>query len=93
MAETTTDHDTIRAWAEKRKGVPASVEGTAGKDDDAGILRIEFPGVGRDEDLTEISWDQFFEKFEEKKLAFLYEDKSSDGQTSRFCKFIERDQS
>jgi hypothetical protein len=60
------------------------------KGDDPGILRIEF----RDEkdSLEEIEWDDFFEKFDEKKLAFLYQDKTGDGKESRFFKFVKRDQ-
>jgi len=59
-AQTTTDHDTIREWAEARDGNPARVE-------------------------------EFFKIFDENKLAFLYQDKTADGETSRFCKFVERD--
>ena len=59
-------------------------------DGDPGILRIEFPGYGDDESLAEISWDDFFSKFEEKNLAFLYQDKLKDGQPSRFFKFVSR---
>jgi hypothetical protein len=29
-------------------------------------------------------------KFEEKKLAFLYQKQTKEGQQSRFCKFISR---
>ena len=31
-------------------------------DDDPGLLRIEFPDRGDDEDLERIQWDEFFEK-------------------------------
>ncbi|MDQ3890665.1 MAG: hypothetical protein M3312_08990, partial [Actinomycetota bacterium] len=63
-SKTTTDHDEIRRWVEERGGRPASVKGT-GDGDDAGILRIDFPGVGDETSLEEIGWDEFFEKFEE----------------------------
>ncbi len=90
MAKTTTDHDEIRTWVEERGGRPASVKGTAGDDDDAGILRIDFPGVGDEGSLEEISWDEFFEKFEENDLAFLYQEQTSGGDESRFFKFVRR---
>ena len=41
--------------------------------------------------LDEISWDEFFEKFEQEKLAFLHQDKTADGQISRFHKFVQRE--
>jgi hypothetical protein len=89
---TTTDHDTIRRWVEERGGRPAAVKGT-GNGDDAGILRIDFPGRGDDDSLEEISWDEFFEKFEDSNLAFLYQDTTKDGAESRFSKLVRRDRS
>jgi hypothetical protein len=89
-SHTTTDHDTIRQWIEARNGVPATVTGTAGGGEDAGILRVDFPDYGSGDKLRRIDWDEFFEKFEQAKLAFLYEDETKDGQTSRFSKFISR---
>ena len=90
--KTTTDHDEIRQWAEERDGVPATVKGTAkggkSKSEEAGILRIDFEP--RDEALDEIPWEEFFEKFDKEKLAFLYQDETADGSTSRFHKFINR---
>lgn len=88
-SNTTTDHDVIRKWVEERGGKPADVESTGGKDD-PGILRIEFPSHGDDSKLEEISWEDFFKKFEEANLAFLYQDKTKDGETSRFFKFVRR---
>ena len=89
-SRSTTDHKTIRAWVEERGGKPAAVKGTGGKED-TGILRIDFPGVGDEASLEEISWDDFFEKFEEKKLAFLYQEEMKSGSESRFFKFVSRD--
>jgi hypothetical protein len=86
---TTTDHDVIRAWAEARGGRPASVERTAG-DGDAGLLRLEFPDRGDDDELAEVDWKAFFETFEDRSLAFVYQEKTSDGSTSRFSRFINR---
>lgn len=89
-SRTTTDHDEIRRWAEARDGRPAAVKGTERGDEEAGILRIRFPGVGDDENLEDIDWDAFFEKFEESRLAFLYQDQTKEGETSRFFKFVRR---
>lgn len=78
----------IRRWAEARGGKPASVKRT-GKANDAGLLRIMFEGYGDDSDLEEISWNDFLNKFDEKKLALVVEDEKG-GELSRFNKLINR---
>jgi hypothetical protein len=84
-AKTTTDHDAIRKWVEERDGQPARVDASGGP----GILRIDF--AERDEDLEPISWEEFFKIFDESDLAFLHQDKTEDGKTSRFNKFVDRE--
>jgi hypothetical protein len=86
----TTDHEKIRRWAEARNGRPARVQGT-GEGDDAGLLRIDFPeDQDEDEGLEEITWEEFFEKFDEKRLAFLYQERTASGERSRFNKLVSR---
>lgn len=85
QSTTTRDHDTIRRWAEARDGHPAKVD-TGGE---GGILRIDFGEP--EESLTPIDWDEFFEIFDENDLAFLYQDKTSEGGESRFNKFVRGD--
>jgi hypothetical protein len=84
-AVTTTNHDKIRKWVEKRDGRPAAVR-TKGE---GGILRIDFGD--KDEALDPIEWDEFFRIFDENKLAFLHQDKADGGKTSRFNKFVARE--
>ncbi len=86
--KTTRDHAIIREWAQKRGGRPTSVEGTERGKEAAGILRFDF-GV-KDEKLHPVDWDAFFNKFEARKLAFLYQDKTVGGRMSRFHKFVHR---
>lgn len=88
-ANATTDHDVIRQWTESRGGHPARVRATGDEEGkgDVGIIRIDFPGYSGEGSLEEISWDEFFEKFEEKQLAFLYQE---DGE-SRFNKLVSRE--
>ena len=88
-AKVTTDHEVIRKWAEDRGGKPAAVKGT-GKGDDPGILRIDFPGYAGEESLRQITWEQFFDKFEKEHIAFLYQEETEDNNTSRFSKLINR---
>jgi len=86
MSQTTTDHQTIRKWAEQHGGRPAAVEGTC-RGDDAGIIRVMFPKARQSEhdNLVEISWDEFFQKFDHEHLALLYEP------DSMFSKLVGRD--
>jgi hypothetical protein len=89
---TTTDHDEIRAWVEEHGGRPVSVAGT-GDGDEAGVLRIDFPGGAGGDDFDDVSWDEWFEKFEESDLAFLYQQQKADGSDSTFFKLVSRDRS
>lgn len=67
--------------AEDRNGRPAVVD----TGNDVGILRIDF--AEKDENLEEINWDDFFAIFDDRNLAFLYEDAGD----SRFNKFVDAD--
>jgi hypothetical protein len=88
---TTSDHDVIRQWAQARGARPATVSATTDAGSGGGILRLEFD---RSEDqLDETAWDTFFEVFDDRQLALVYQEKTSDGQTSRFNKFVSRDAS
>lgn len=87
----TTNHDEIKKWVEEREGYPATVKRT-GDEKDPGILRIDFEGYSGRDSLERISWDEFFKKFDEKHLAFLYQDKTRDGEQSRFFKFLSGDE-
>ena len=85
-AKATTNHETIRRWAEERGGRPAHVKATAGKDD-SGMLRLDFGE--RDPSLEAISWDEFFEKFDESDIAFLYHDETTSEDESQFSKPVD----
>ncbi len=86
----TTDHEAIRQWTEERGGWPATVHGTEGKGEQAGLLRIDFPGYGGGEKLQRISWEEFFNKFEESNLALVYQEETAEGRQSRFNKLVSR---
>jgi hypothetical protein len=86
-SKTTADHDTIRRWAEERGGKPASVRGTQ-SGDEPGVLRIDFPGGAGEESLEHLSWEEWFRKFDESGLAFLYQDEKASGEGSTFFKLV-----
>ncbi len=86
----TTDHDTIREWAEGRGGEPAAVKRTRGGrgKGDPGIIRLDFPGYSGEGSLEHISWNDFFRKFDDNNLVFVYQDRTARGQQSNFNKLI-----
>lgn len=86
-ATTTTNHDEIRRWVEKRGGHPAVVAETRGKAG-GGVLRIDFddPQDG-DERLERIGWEEFFRVFDRNDVAFLKDDEGK----SRFNKFVAKE--
>lgn len=86
-ARITIDHDEIRDWVEERGAWPAHVVGT-GRRGDIGLIRIDFPGYSGEGRLEEISWDEFFEKFDDSNLAFLYQEETSSGERSNFNKLV-----
>jgi hypothetical protein len=86
---TTTDHDEIRRWVEEHDGKPASVKGTE-NGDEAGVLRIDFPGGAGEDQLEHIDWDAWFEKFDDNGLALLYQEKKASGEDSTFFKLVKR---
>lgn len=72
-----TTHALIRSVVEERGGYPAHRSKTEGQGDH-GLLVV----ADRDDetDHEEITWEQFFEEFEEKDLIFVYPDDPEDGE-------------
>ena len=77
----TTHHEVIKQWAQTRNGVPATVPGTE-HEGRAGVLRFDFGGDN--DDLRHISWDEWFETFDARRLNFIYQEERSDGSQSNF---------
>jgi hypothetical protein len=85
-----TDHDEIRQWAEERGAKPSCVRGT-GDEGDIGMIRLDFPGYSGEESLEHISWDEWFEKFDERGLALLHQETTAGGERSNFNKLVSRE--
>ena len=85
-----TRHDEIRQWVEERGGTPACVRGT-GSGEDVGMIRIDFPGYSGEDSLEEISWDEWFQKFDESNLALLVQEQTASGEQSNFNKLVSRE--
>jgi hypothetical protein len=77
----TSSHEVIRRWAEERNAVPATVEGTE-HGDHLGVLRFDFGGGS--ERLRHVSWEEWFDTFDARKLNFLYQEERKDGRQSNF---------
>lgn len=81
----TRDHETIIRWAEERRAVPATIEGTE-HEGRPGVLRFDFAGYGGGR-LHDIDWDSWFQTFDVRELVFLYQEHLKNGNQSNFFKF------
>jgi len=88
-SQTLTDHEAIQQWAEERSATPACVKKTGGKGD-VGMIRLDFPGYSGEDSLQPISWDEWFEKFDDNHLALIVQDTTAGGQKSNFNKLVKR---
>lgn len=95
MQKITTNHEEIIKWAEARRGKPAFVDSPQIDNEKKGI-RIDFPGKADEELLSKsrrsrvVSWDKFFEIFDRRKLAFMYDDRPNSDPTVSY-KFVNRE--
>jgi hypothetical protein len=83
----TRDHEVIRKWADRRQAVPATGEATASgpatvdvHDGGAGV-RFNFPGTGS---YRPITWEEWFENFDDHDCAFVYDNDSTVPLSSRY---------
>ena len=92
LSKTTQDHEEIQQWAERRGAKPGEVASTEGKGAQ-GILRLMIPKPPHHNDgaLKEISWDEFFEKFDASGLALVYQEVTAEGAESNFNKLVHPD--
>jgi hypothetical protein len=84
IPQPTTDHGEIRRWVRQRNGNPARVSAT-------GAISIDFDGSNGEGNLEAISWDEWFETFEEQKLALRIDPEASRDRLSTFYEFVSRD--
>jgi hypothetical protein len=86
------DHEEIQQWAEDRGAVPTCVRGTGGRARrDTGMIRLEFPRFGEEPKLQPISWDDWFQKFDDSGLAVMVQDETASGERSNFNKLVKRE--
>jgi hypothetical protein len=83
----TRDHEVIRQWAEARHAEPATGETTRSgpakvnvNDGGAGV-RFNFPGASA---FRPISWDEWFENFDQHHCAFVFDNDNSMGVSNHY---------
>ncbi len=86
----TTDHSEIRSWAESRGAQPALVKDSASHYD-PGVLRIRVPGSDLGPRVEDLSWDVFFQKFDEERLALVYPENTHDSADHAYVKLVRRE--
>ncbi len=87
QGKVTIDRNIIRKWAQARHGWPALVK----KVTSAGIemvLSFVFPDNEPLETVRKISWEEFFEKFDQQHLAFVYQESDRNRELSYYYEFI-----
>src|SRR5256885_14777458 len=89
-SRTLIDHDEIQRWAEERGAKPAAVRNTE-NETDIGIIRLDFPGYSGGDSLEEVSWDEWFEQFDDRNLALIVQEETANGKPSNFNKLVSRD--
>lgn len=90
LSRMTTDHEEIRRWAEERGAQPSEVARTE-RNGETGMIRLDFPGYSGAGSLKPISWEEWFQKFDDSGLALVYQERTAGGQRSNFNKLIGRE--
>ena len=49
---------------------------------------LRFPGFSGEGSLQPITWDEWFQKFDERNLALLYQEETAGGEKSNFNKIV-----
>ncbi len=77
ISEPTTNHSEIRHWAQKNNAIPAEILPHR-VDSEPATLRFLLPGeIVTPTGITELSWEDFFAKFDELGLTFVYDNDST----------------
>jgi hypothetical protein len=79
----TTDRTVIQSWAHARQGQPALVR--KGQNP---VLAIVFPDCDSAVVERGLSWNEFFDRFEQQRLVFMYQDTDQNENLSRYFVFI-----
>ncbi|MEH0969589.1 hypothetical protein V6U77_00410 [Micromonospora sp. CPCC 205546] len=79
----TTNHEVIQRWARERGAQPATIAGTE-RQGRPGVLTFNMPGYRESSRIREITWDDWFRTFDERRLNLIYQEQLRDGRQSNF---------
>lgn len=79
-------HKVIRVWAELRHGKPALLR-VVDRSDPINALRFQVTNR-RDSEYELISWDDWFALMDGANLVFVYQERTSDGDTSDLYRLV-----
>ncbi|MER7164814.1 hypothetical protein ABT336_01875 [Micromonospora sp. NPDC000207] len=79
----TTNHEVIRRWAAARNAKPATISGTE-RDGRPGVLTFNLPGYRESSRLREVTWAEWFQTFDSRRLNLIYQEQLRDGRQSNF---------
>lgn len=82
----THNHAAILEWAAKRHAMPATIRGTQ-HDGHLGVLRFDIPGWGGHSRLEHVTWEQWFNTLDDRKLVMVYQEHMRNGHQSNFFHF------
>lgn len=86
----TTNHSTIKQWAENRGGIPVRIR-QDGSTPGLGDIKIYFPDTEeKGENWEELPWNEFLEQFENQKLAMEYKENDANGDVSLYYQMLDR---
>lgn len=89
-SQMTTNHDTIVHWASNRDAKPIRLReenSTPG----LGPIQIAFKDDQIPDHAEEITWEEFLDDFENRKLAFVYRENEATGEVSKFYRIVKRE--
>lgn len=90
-ARVTRNHNKIRKWVEEHGGIPAYTAEKITPDEQEKVLRIIFKNEKNSEKIIVMNWNDFFTKFDQANLAFLYSDDLENGNKTNYYKFVSLD--
>ncbi|SCL40426.1 hypothetical protein GA0074692_5793 [Micromonospora pallida] len=79
----TTSHEVIQRWARARGAKPATIAGTE-RDGRVGVLTFDLPGYRTSRRLRQVTWNEWFRTFDERRLNLIYQEQLRDGRPSNF---------
>lgn len=89
--KTTTNHEEIQQWAQSRGGRPARIHNSFGAPADGSVLQIDFLHEKYNDDVEEITWEDFFAMFDREHMVLVYQTETEGGKPSCFGRIVRQE--